>query len=85
MKLREQLDVIQKDVHEFKSQALVELAEIKRDLSYHIRRTNLLEARIEEQQKMHTFLTVVGRLIVVGAAGAAILGFAWRVFSPVLS
>jgi hypothetical protein len=81
MKLREQLDVIQKDVHDFKSQALVELAEIRRDLQYHIRRTDILEAKLEDQHKVYTFIVLTGRLLVIAAAGAAVVRLLWDIVS----
>lgn len=80
MKLRDKLDELHSEVTEFKAQALVELSEIKRDLSYHIRRTDLLQAKMESHDKLHNFLVMTGRLLVIAAAAAAIVRLACGFF-----
>jgi hypothetical protein len=76
MKLREFLIELKEDIA--KQNQMVAL--IQRDLEYHIKRTDLLEdslkntnARLRPIIKIYNFLQVAGGLIIVGAAGAAIL------------
>ena len=61
MRLREHLEVI-----------ATELTEIKKDLAYHIKRTELLEERINPLLKIYHFLQVTAALMFVGGAVAAI-------------
>lgn len=72
MKLRDHIENVRTEVIEFRDEVRVELAEIKKDLAEHMRRTALLEGRQERHEKFANFLTIAGRLLVVGAAGAAI-------------
>ena len=81
MKLRDRLDEIHKEVTEHRAETRVELAEIKRDVAYHIKRTNILEAKVESMEKLYNFLVLTGRLLVIAAAGAAILRLFWDVIS----
>lgn len=60
---------------EFRKEVAERLTGIEHDLKYHIQRTDLLESRIAKFEKLNNFLTVLGRLLVVGAAGVAIARF----------
>jgi hypothetical protein len=57
---------------ECRQKVVERLTAIERDLAHHISRTELLEKRIEAYEKVNSFLTISGRLLVIGAAGTAI-------------
>jgi hypothetical protein len=80
MKLHEKLDRIEQTLGEFRNETTVELTEIKKDLAYHIRRTDILEARVKDLATdakpiltILTILTYVGKILVPVAAMAAVL------------
>ena len=62
MKLREHLEKIG-----------LELSEIKQDLKYHIKRTDLLEQQISPLLKVYHFIQVSAALLLTGGAVAALI------------
>lgn len=76
MKLRDTLDKIQENQQGIQ----VDLAEIRKDVNYHIKRTDLLEELVASNKRetaplieTYNFIKVFGLLLVSGAALAAIL------------
>lgn len=64
---------------EFQEMVIGRLTSIERDITHHIRRTDILEQlvvdyekRIREFEKLNNFLTISGRILIIGAALAGI-------------
>lgn len=73
MKLRDEFQHLHSSLAAFREETRIELAEIKKDIAYHIRRTDILETRQQRIHGLMEFLAVTGRLLVIGAAIAGIL------------
>lgn len=76
----DKLDKIQQELQEFREESKVQFAIIVKDLAYHIKRTNLLEAKLEPVEKHVTFINTLLKVLLGLAAIVGTIAGMLRVF-----